>query len=137
MSLECYGCFLTMLPSVSFMFPMAKKKSSKSIEAKKTESRQFDPPAGIPGWAKAGLPSPEDLALEAALEPEDDEVSPADYIDAIYQLRERGLSWRRIAEWFSARGLKFNHVAVFRAYQDAEEQRAAVKATETGEEGAP
>jgi hypothetical protein len=72
-----------------------------------------------PAWAKAGLPSPENLTQDAAME--DEVVSPEDYLDTISVLRGKGWSWRRIAAWFGRRGFDFSHVALYRAWNDHEE----------------
>lgn len=64
-----------------------------------------------------GVPSPEQLQLEAEAEPNYRDLSS--YAAVIGTLRDKGLSYREIAEWLSERGLEVNHNAVYRVYTNS------------------
>lgn len=72
-----------------------------------------------PSWVARGLPSPEETLEDAAEEAA--EIDIGDYMSTILTLRDRGFSWRRIAQWFNRRGFDFNHIAIYRAYQEHKE----------------
>jgi len=60
------------------------------------------------------LPFPEDLLREAEQEPNYQELD--EYSDTIETLREKGFSYREIAEWLKKRGVDIDHNAVYRIY---------------------
>lgn len=73
------------------------------------------------------MPHPDDLMHEA--EEEANYRDLADYTQVIGKLREKGFSYRDIAEWLTERGVEVDHNAVFRVYTqkmtEAEEVREA------------
>jgi hypothetical protein len=62
-------------------------------------------------------PSPDQLFHEAEDEPNYRNLSA--YSDTIGLLREKGLSYREIAEWFSQRRVDVDHNAVYRVYRNS------------------
>lgn len=60
------------------------------------------------------MPDPERLFREAEQEPDLRTLSA--YVDSMRALREKGFSYREIAEWLSERGVEVDHNAVYRAY---------------------
>jgi hypothetical protein len=62
-------------------------------------------------------PPPEQLYREAEAEPNYRNLSA--YSDVIGMLREKGFSYRGIAEWFSERGVSVDHNAVYRTYTNS------------------
>ncbi|HEX7518331.1 MAG TPA: hypothetical protein VF345_13710 [Chthoniobacterales bacterium] len=73
-------------------------------------------------------PSPEQLYREAEGEPNYRNLSS--YSDTIGMLREKGFSYREIAEWFSERGVSVDHNAVYRTYTNSLPGDLAQKETE-------
>jgi len=59
-------------------------------------------------------PPPERLFQQAEQEPDIRGLSA--YVDSIRVLREKGFSYREIADWFSERGVDVNHNTVYRVY---------------------
>jgi hypothetical protein len=62
-------------------------------------------------------PSPEQLYREAEAEPNYRNLSS--YSDVIGTLREKGFSYRDIAEWLSERGISVDHNAVYRIFMNS------------------
>jgi hypothetical protein len=60
------------------------------------------------------MPDPAVLFRQAEEEPDIQTLSA--YVDAIRMLRDKGFSYREIADWLSERGLAVDHNAVYRAY---------------------
>ena len=71
----------------------------------------------ISGGRPVSVPSPEQLHLEAEGEPNFRDLSA--YASVIGTLRDKGFSYREIAEWLSERGLEVNHNAVYRVYTNS------------------
>ncbi len=63
------------------------------------------------------MPPPEELLREAEEEPNYRDLSH--YASVIGTLREKGFSYRDIAEWFSQRGVDVDHNAVYRVYTNS------------------
>lgn len=61
-------------------------------------------------------PPPDVLFREA--EQEADVLALSAYVDSIHLLREKGFSYREIADWLSKRGIDADHNAVYRVYMD-------------------
>jgi hypothetical protein len=121
---------------VSFLYVrtvMAKKriKKSKGRPKKKAPPKietvtASSPAAAVspsPETATSGVlgeevwPSPDRLFREAEGEPNYRNLSA--YSDTIGMLREKGFSYREIAEWFSERGVSVDHNAVYRTYTNS------------------
>lgn len=62
-------------------------------------------------------PMPPDIAFREA-EQEVDRNLLRQYIDSIHMLREKGFSYRDIAQWLRDRGLNVDHNEVYREYID-------------------
>jgi transposase-like protein len=60
------------------------------------------------------MPPPDFLFREAEQEPDFRSLSA--YVDSIQMLRDKGFSYREIADWLSERGVHVNHNAVYRVY---------------------
>ena len=60
------------------------------------------------------MPDPEILFRQAEQEPDFRALSA--YVDSIRMLRDKGFSYREIADWLSEHGLEVDHNAVYRAY---------------------
>ena len=76
-----------------------------------TEVREI--PEFIQG--QAGLmPHPDSLLMEAEQEPNYRDL--AEYTSVIGKLREKGFTFRDIAEWLTERGVEADHNAVYRVY---------------------
>ena len=60
------------------------------------------------------MPDPETLLLEADQEPNYRNL--ADYVGVIRTLREKGFTYRDVAEWLTERGVEADHNAVYRVY---------------------
>ena len=71
----------------------------------------------IPSPGSGYLPDPEALFHEAEEEP--DHRTLAAYVDSIRVLRDKGLSYREIAQWLSERGIEVDHNAVYRVYTNS------------------
>jgi hypothetical protein len=63
------------------------------------------------------MPDPERLFREAEQEPDFRTVSA--YVDSIRMLRDKGFSYREIADWLSERGVDVDHNAVYRVYTNS------------------
>lgn len=63
------------------------------------------------------MPPPEMLFREA--EEEQDLRSLSEYVDSIRTLRDKGFSYREIAQWLSERGVEADHNAVYRVYTNS------------------
>src|SRR4029077_3821220 len=59
-------------------------------------------------------PFPEDLLEEAEQEPDHREL--AEYLEVVVKLREKGFSFREIADWLEERNVEADHNAVYRVY---------------------
>ena len=62
----------------------------------------------------AGPPPPDLLFHQAEQEPDIRGLS--EYVDSIQLLREKGFSYREIADWFSERGVNVTHNTVYRVF---------------------
>lgn len=60
------------------------------------------------------MPHPSVLLHEAEQEPNYRDVE--EYTEVIRTLREKGFSYREVAEWLTARGVEVDHNAVYRVY---------------------
>src|ERR1700743_1646242 len=66
---------------------------------------------------KVGLrPFPDDLLEQADQEP--DRIELADYYSTIVRLRQKGFTYREIAEWLVERGVDADHNAVYRVHRN-------------------
>src|ERR1700704_3175709 len=63
------------------------------------------------------MPPPEHLLMEAEDEPNYRDLSH--YASVIRTLRDKGFSYRDIAEWLSKRGVDVDHNAVYRVYTNS------------------
>ena len=70
-----------------------------------------------PHGERMEMPPPEVLLREAEEEPDYRDLSH--YTSVIGTLREKGFSYRNIAEWFSQRGVDVDHNAVYRVYTNS------------------
>jgi hypothetical protein len=106
---------------------MRKKPSKKrsKIPAKKSPLKVASATASVPPIEAAtfqqtgtgAMPPPEWLFREAEQEP--DLRTLSDYVDSIQTLRDKGFSYREIAEWLSERGVEADHNAVYRVYTNS------------------
>src|SRR5436305_805177 len=109
-----------MYRNVRFMKKKPFRKRSK-VPAKKSLQKIASAPASrtsaelvsLPPSA-AIMPDPERLFREAEQEPDVRALSA--YVDSIRMLRDKGFSYREIADWLSERGVDVDHNAVYRAY---------------------
>ena len=62
-------------------------------------------------------PVPPDIARQMAEEEVDRDLL-RQYVDTIHVLREKGFSYREIAEWLSDRGVDVDHNEVYRTYME-------------------
>lgn len=110
------------------MFVFMKKKPSKKrtkMSAKKSLSKIAPAPASptpgevisLPRVTPISMPPPEFLFREAEQEPDFRTLSA--YVDSIRVLRNKGFSYREIADWLSQRGIDVDHNAVYRAYTNS------------------
>lgn len=67
-------------------------------------------------------PIPPEIARQEA-EEELDRNFLKQYIETMHVLREKGFSYREIAEWLTERGILIDHNAVYRAYRSWAETR--------------
>jgi hypothetical protein len=88
------------------------KKTSPKIEPATASATSADVVSSAPGASI--MPDPERLFREAEQEP--DVRALCAYVDSIRMLRDKGFSYREIADWLSERGLDVDHNAVYRAY---------------------
>lgn len=63
------------------------------------------------------MPPPDFLFREAEQEPDLQTLSA--YVDSIQMLRDKGFSYREIAQWLSERGVDVDHNAVYRVYTNS------------------
>ena len=63
------------------------------------------------------MPLPDELLREAEEEPNYRDLSQ--YASVIGTLREKGFSYRDIADWLSQRGVEVDHNAVYRVYTNS------------------
>ena len=63
------------------------------------------------------MPPPELLFRQAEQEPDFRALSA--YVDSIHMLRDKGFSYREIANWLSDRGVDVDHNAVYRVYTNS------------------
>jgi hypothetical protein len=63
------------------------------------------------------MPWPEELQRQAEEEPNYRDLSQ--YASVIGTLREKGFSYRDIADWLSQRGVEVDHNAVYRVYRNS------------------
>jgi transposase-like protein len=63
------------------------------------------------------MPWPEELQRQAEEEPNYRDLSQ--YASVIGTLREKGFSYRDIADWLSQRGVEVDHNAVYRVYTNS------------------
>jgi hypothetical protein len=106
---------------------MKKKRSNKRSKTppKKSPLKVASVPASVPPMEAATLqrtvtvvmPPPEMLFREA--EEEQDLRSLSEYVDSIRTLRDKGFSYREIAQWLSERGVEADHNAVYRVYTNS------------------
>ena len=105
-----------------------KKKLSKKrskISAKKSLPKIAAVPASatptevvsVPSRTPISMPDPEYLFREAEQEPDFRTLSA--YVDSIRMLRDKGFSYRDIADWLSERGVDADHNAVYRVYTNS------------------
>jgi len=73
------------------------------------------------------------IAREAEKAPAKDK-GLAIHLGAIEMLRAKGYSYRDIADWFNERGLKVNHVDVWRAHKNALENKELFELADEDEE---
>jgi hypothetical protein len=106
--------------SVRFMKKKPFRKRSK-ILAKRTLKKIGPAPTSAPSAQVVSLqpgspimPDPERLFREAEGEPDLRTLSA--YVDSIRILRDKGFSYREIADWLSERGIEVDHNSVYRAY---------------------
>jgi transposase-like protein len=66
---------------------------------------------------RIAMPPPEELFREAEEEPNYRDLSH--YADTIRILRDKGFSYRDIAEWMSERGVPVDHNAVYRVFTNS------------------
>jgi hypothetical protein len=99
-------------PSKKRSTPPAKKSVSKSGSA--PASAKPDEVVSLVPGTPISMPDPEYLFREAEQEPDFRALSA--YVDSIRMLRDKGFSYREIADWLSERGLEVDHNAVYRAY---------------------
>jgi hypothetical protein len=109
-----------MYHNVLVMKKKLSKKRSK-IPAKKSLPKSASAPASATSAQVVGslpsapiMPDPERLFREAEQEPDFRALSA--YVDSIRMLRDKGFSYREIADWLSERDLEVDHNAVYRAY---------------------
>jgi hypothetical protein len=105
---------------------MRKKRSKKrsKIREKKSLPKIASAPASAtpaeaissPPRTAISMPPPDVLFREAEQEP--DFLALSAYVDSIHVLREKGFSYREIADWLSKRGIDADHNAVYRVYTD-------------------
>jgi hypothetical protein len=87
------------------------KTGSGPASAKPDEVVSFVPRTPI------SMPDPELLFREAEREPDFRTLSA--YVDSIRMLRDKGFSYRDIADWLSERGVDVDHNAVYRVYTNS------------------
>ncbi len=80
------------------------------------------------------MPDPDELLQEAEQEPNYRDL--AEYTAVISRLREKGFTYRNIAEWLSKRGVQIDHNAVYRVYVNNMSDVAASEESELAEEEA-
>ena len=68
----------------------------------------------MPPTTAIAMPPPEALFREAEEEPDVRTLSA--YVDSMRVLRNKGFSYREIADWLSERGVDVDHNAVYRVY---------------------
>jgi len=61
-------------------------------------------------------PFPHDLLEEAEQEPDRQDLG--DYVQVMVKLRQKGFTFREIAEWLRERGVDADHNAVYRVYNN-------------------
>jgi hypothetical protein len=111
--------------TVLFMKKKLSKKRSK-ISGKKNLPKSASAPAGAtpaefisvpPPRTAISMPPPDWLFQQAEQEPDFRTLSA--YVDSIHMLREKGFSYREIADWLSERGVDVDHNAVYRVYTNS------------------
>jgi hypothetical protein len=95
-----------------------RKMSAKKIAARIGSARATAPAKELVSIPSAAVPPPPDAMLEMA-EREPDYRTLSAYADSIGMLRDKGFSYREIADWFSKRGIYVNHNAVYRVYTNS------------------
>src|SRR5579864_241082 len=80
-------------------------------------------------------PPPPDVVLQWAGE-EPDYRTLGEYADSIGILREKGFSYREIADWLSEHGIEADHNAVYRAYTNSLSYSEAEAETERARDDA-
>lgn len=107
----------------------AKSETAPVIATATPEEAPVSPPTVI----SSGPPPPEVLLEWAAQEPNYRELS--DYLQVIYTLREKGFSYREIAEWLSEHGVDADYNAVYRVFMNSlSDREAAMEAVREEEE---
>jgi hypothetical protein len=97
------------------------KKQAKKRETGTTvgQKAQATPPIVTTRRARAeevaAMAMPPEIALREA-EEETDRKFLRGYVDSIHVLRQKGFSYREIAEWLNERSVAVDHNAVYRVY---------------------
>ena len=91
----------------------SKKMLAKSATAP-AGSSETERPANYQPTVIHSMPPPEELFQQAEQEPNFRDLSA--YVDSIRVLREKGFSYREIADWFSERGVDVTHNTVYRVF---------------------
>jgi hypothetical protein len=98
-------------------------KKPRKNRSKKTLAKAATAPASPPETERPAnyqtavidsMPPPDVLFHQAEQEPDIRGMSA--YVDSIRLLREKGFSYREIADWFSERGVDVNHNTVYRVF---------------------
>lgn len=96
------------------------KRKERKVEEKVAQTTiptETGPPGILTNAPDGSLtlrPFPDDLLDEAEQEP--DHIDLAEYWRVIAKLREKGLTFREVADWLSQRGVDADHNAVYRVY---------------------
>jgi hypothetical protein len=109
------------LDTVDFVMRKKPLKKAKTELAKRslpaTETPSVPLPASVATEVRVvqlEMPPPDALLREAEEEPNYRDLS--EYCPVIATLRNKGFSYREIAEWLSERGVGLDHNAVYRLY---------------------
>jgi hypothetical protein len=99
-----------------------KKRGKKKREGGAVTTKAEAPTAPAVKIAEYSGPMPPEIVRQEA-EEELDKNFLGPYIESMHVLREKGWSYREIAEWLSERGIEVDHNSVYRAYREWAERR--------------
>jgi hypothetical protein len=92
-----------------------RKRSKKTKGASAVTTKPEVPAAPSVGVKEMTGPIPPEFVRQMAME-EGERNLVRQYLESVYVLREKGFSYREIAEWLTERGVEVDHNEVYREF---------------------